>query len=215
MALNNMGGAHMALHRYDDARKQFILSASFFRSANTPAWEAQALENLAAAEIGMGNPRAAVESYGRGLQIWQQQDRIDRQAMILSRIAGLHASAGEARSAIELYNRAITLAQKSNNVVLEASNRGSLGRVHFEAGNWPAARLELDHGLRLFRECGDKRGQASTLMALGKLDLATGAELLRSAAAMFHEVGDAPGERAALDLLPEGKDSRTAKEKPA
>src|SRR5260370_27131313 len=135
--------------------------------------------------------------------------------MILSRIAGLHASAGETRSAIELYGRALTLAQKSNNVALEASNHGSLGRVHFEAGNLPAARLELDHALRLFRDCGDKRGQASTLMALGKLDLATGAELLRFAATMFREIDDASSERAALDLLPDGKDSTAAKDKPA
>src|SRR5260370_42276784 len=105
--------------------------------------------------------------------------------MILSRIAGLHASAGETRSAIELYGRALTLAQKSNNVALEASNHGSLGRVHFEAGNLPAARLELDHALRLVRACAAKRGQASTVMALGKLDLPTGAELLPSPAPLF------------------------------
>src|SRR5260370_37733439 len=96
MALNNMGGVHLSLLRHEDARKQFILSASFFRSANAPAWEAQALENLAAAEIGMGNPRAAGEGYGRALQIGRSKNGIDGQALILSPIAALPAAAGEA-----------------------------------------------------------------------------------------------------------------------
>ena len=82
MALNNMGGVQLSLRRFEEARKQFILAASFFRSAQTPSWEAQALENLAAAEGGAGDTKAAVESYGRALEIWQKQDQLDRQAMI-------------------------------------------------------------------------------------------------------------------------------------
>jgi len=211
-----MGGVHLTLRAYEEARKQFILSASFFRSAKAPAWEAQALENLAAAEAGSGNPKAAVESYGRALQLWQQQNQMERQALVLSRIASLHASAGETARAVELHSRALALAQKSNNVALEAVTHGNLGRVHFDAHNWPAARLEFEHALRLFKETGDKRGQALTLLGLGKVDLATGQEFVRSAAELFHQIGDASGEQAALDLLPSEEDSKQQpREKPA
>src|SRR5262249_54951697 len=143
MALNNMGGVHLTLRAYEDARKQFILSASFFRSAKAPAWEGQALENLAAAEAGPGNVKAAVESYGRALQTWKQKEQTARQAMILSRIATLHAAMGEFNRAVELHSRALALAQKGRNVPLEAAARGNLGRVHFDARNWAAARLEF------------------------------------------------------------------------
>src|SRR5262249_27670464 len=160
----NLGGVHIALRAYEDARKQFILSASFFRSAQAPAWEGQALENLAAAESGSGNAKAAVESYGRALQIWQQQEQTDRQAMILSRIANLHAAQGESGRAIELHSRAVALAQKTRNVALEAAAHGHLGRIHYDARNWAASKLEFEHALRLFKECGDKRSQAITLI---------------------------------------------------
>jgi tetratricopeptide (TPR) repeat protein len=217
MALNNMGGVHLTLKAYEEARKQFILSASFFRSAKAPAWEGQALENLAAAEAGSGNNKAAVESYGRALQIWQKLEQLDRQALLLNRIATLHGSLGEPGRAAELHSRAIALAQKAKNVPLEATAHGSLGRVHFDSKSCAAARLEFEHALRLFKECGDKRGQAITLASLGRLDMATGQELLRSAADLFRQIGDAAGERAALDMLPipEEDDSPKAKVKPA
>src|SRR5260370_3621975 len=144
MALNNMGGVHLAMRTYEEARKQFILAASFFRSAAAPAWEGQALENLAAAEAGAGNTKAAVESYGRALIIWQQQNQIDRQPMILNRIAGMHAAGGESQHAIELHSRALALSQKAGNVALEAATRSNLGRVHFESKNWAASRQEFE-----------------------------------------------------------------------
>jgi tetratricopeptide (TPR) repeat protein len=135
--------------------------------------------------------------------------------MILSRIAGLHAASGESKSAIELYARAIALAKKANHAALEATTRGSLGRLHFESGNWQAARLELEHALRLFREGDDKRGQALILISLGKLDIATGSDLLRSAAGLFREIGDDASERATLNLLPEPKQAAAPQDKSA
>jgi hypothetical protein len=52
-------------------------------------------------------------------------------------------------------------------------------------------------------------------MGLGTLDLATGSELLSAAASLFREIGDAAGERAALDLVPEQKSAAQANDKPA
>ncbi len=196
MALNNMGGVNLALRKYEEAHNHFILSASFFRSAKEPAWEGQAMENLAAAEAGAGNNKAA-----------------DRQAMIMNRIAAMHSALGETKRAVELHSRALALAQKSKNLPLEAVTHGSLGRVHFDAKNYAAARQEFEHALRLFSEGGDKRGQALTLIGLGKLDMATGQEFLRSAAAMFREMGDTSSERAALDLLPPAEDDSPAASK--
>ncbi len=100
-------------------------------------------------------------------------------------------------------------------MALQAATHGNLARAHFDAKSWAAARLEFEHALRLFKEIGDKRGQAITLMGLGRLDVATGHEFLRSAAAMFHQIGDVSGEQAALDLLPEAEGPEQAKMKPA
>jgi tetratricopeptide (TPR) repeat protein len=212
MALNNMGGVHLLLHRYEDARKQFILAASFFRSAQTPAWEAQALENLAAAEAGAGNSKAAVESYGRALEIWQHQNQHDRQAMILNRLAVLHLSSGDTRRSLELHSRALALAQKANSVPLVAATRASLGRLYFDARNFNAARTEFQAALLSCEQLGDKRGQANALLSLGKIDLATGHELIANAARLFREAGDSEGEKAALKTLT-GQEEEPAKVK--
>lgn len=216
MALNNMGGVHLSVRRHEEARKQFILAASFFRSSQTPVWEAQALENLAAAEAGAGNSRAAVESYGRALEIWQKQDQYDRQAMILNRLAALHLSSGENRRALELHSRALALAHKANNVPLAAATRASLGRLYFDARNFNAARTEFQAALLSYEQLGDKRGQANMLLSLGKIDIATGYDLVAHAAKLFQESGDSEGERAALDALPPAEEeSGKLKNKPA
>jgi tetratricopeptide (TPR) repeat protein len=216
MALNNMGGVHLSLRRYEEARKQFILAASFFRSAKTPVWEAQALENLAAAEAAAGNSKAAVESYGRALEIWQHQSQYDRQAMILNRLAALHLSSGENRRALELHSRALALAHKGNNILLAAATRGSLGRIYFDARNFNAARTEFQAALLSYEERGDKRGQANMLLNLGKIDIATGYDLVTHAARLFRESGDSEGERAALDALPPAEEEPgERKNKPA
>lgn len=215
-ALNNMGGVHLSLRRYEEARKQFILAASFFRSAQAPAWEAQALENLAAAEAGAGNTRAAVESYGRALEIWQRQDQYDRQAMILNRLAALHLSSGENRRALELHSRALALAHKANNVALAAATRASLGRLYFDARNFNASRTEFQAALLSYEQLGDKRGQANMLLNLGKIDIATGYDLIAHAARLFREADDGEGERAALDALPPAEEQPgELKNKPA
>ncbi|HKW75843.1 MAG TPA: tetratricopeptide repeat protein, partial [Terriglobales bacterium] len=200
--------------------KQFILSASFFRSAEEPTWEAQALENLAAAEAGMGTPKAAIQSYGRALEIWQRQDRQDRQAMILNRIAGLRTAIGDKRTALELYSRALALAQKADNQMLVANTRASLGNLYFEAKNLELARVEFVAALQIYEQQGEKSAQANTLVNLAKLDFAAGEELVRKGAALFRQLGDLQNEQAALALLqlaePEsGSGTREAKGKPA
>ena len=157
---------------------------------------------LAAAEAGLGNNRGAVESYGRALEIWQRQDQTDRQALIFNRIGAIYASIGEHKRTIELHTRALALAQSSKNVPLAAATRASLGRAHFECKQWDAAKPHFDEALRLFHQCGDKRGYAMALFHLGKLNLAAGHDMLRSAATMFRELGDTASEHAALDLLP-------------
>jgi len=45
--------------------------------------------------------------------------------------------------------------------------------------------------------------------------MATGHEYLRSAAAMFHQIGDAAGEQTVLELLPSEDEPKSAREKPA
>jgi len=132
----------------------------------------------------------------------------------MNRIAGLSAGMNDSRKAIELHMRALALAQKTANVALQASTRAALGRLHLDLKQWAAARLEFEHALQLSREMGDKRGQATALLSLGKVERATSEDLIRTAAAIFQEIGDPAGEQAANELLRTG-DSVSAKEKPA
>lgn len=217
MALNNMGGVHLSLRRFEDARKQFILASSFFRSAQAPSWEAQALENLAAAEASGGNSKAAIETYGRALEIWQRQDQHDRQAMILNRLASLHLASGDNRRSLELHSRALALAHKSGSAALAAATRSSLGRLYFDAHNFNAARSEFQAALLSYEQLGDKRGQANALLYLGKIDIATGHDMVIHAAKLFREAGDSEGEQTAFSALnpPAEEDSGKAQIKPA
>jgi tetratricopeptide (TPR) repeat protein len=215
MALNNMGGVHLTLRRHEDARNQFILAASFFRSANAAPWEGQALENEAAAEAGIGETDNAVQSYGRALEIWQRLENHERQALIMNRLAALHSSRGDRRRALDLHARALTLAHKGKNVALSAATRTSMAKLYFEVGNLNAARAEFQAALISYEELRDKRGQATALLHLGKIDIATGHDMIATAAKMFREAGDAEGEQSALEALPAREEAEAAKDKPA
>jgi hypothetical protein len=68
--------------------------------------------------------------------------------------------------------------------------------------NLNAARAEFQAALISYEELGDKRGQATALLHLGKIDIATGHELVMTAARMFREAGDPAGEQSALEILP-------------
>jgi tetratricopeptide (TPR) repeat protein len=215
MALNNMGGVHLTLGHHEDARNQFILAASFFRTAQAVPWEGQALENQAAAEAGMGDTESAVQSYGRALEIWQKLENNDRQALIMNRIASYHSTRGDLRRALDLHARALTLAHKAKNSGLSAATRTSMAKLYFEVDNLNAARAEFQAALISYEELGDKRGQATALLYLGKIDLATGHDMVMTAAKMFREAGDMAGEQSALDLLPTRDEEPAAEDKPA
>ncbi len=214
MALNNMGGVHLTLHHHEDARNQFIIAASFFRSAKAAPWEGQALENQAAAEAGMGDWEGAVQSYGRALEIWQHQENQERQALIMNRLASIHSSRGDRRRALDLHARALSLAHKAKNVALSAATRTSMARLYFEVDNLNAARAEFQAALISYEELGDKRGQATALLHLGKIDIATGHDMVLTAAKMFREAGDTASEQSALDIVPVRDDAK-AEDKPA
>ncbi len=137
--------------------------------------------------------------------------------MIFNRIGGLHSSMGDGKRAVELHERALAIAQKSKNALLEATTHSSIGRLQFETRQWEEAHSHFQSALRLFQQLGDKKGQANTLLNIGRLNLITGEQLLQSAAAMFKEIGDSEGERAALDLIQPSTEevSKAASQKPA
>jgi tetratricopeptide (TPR) repeat protein len=201
MAVNNLGGVHLVLKRYGDAQSHFRLAATFFHNAGASSWEAQALENLAATEVALGNTKAAVESYGRALQLWQNENHPERQAMILNRIASLHSSSGESRRAIDLHGRALALARQAGNLPVEAGTHTAIGRIYLELKDWKTAQANFEAAAKICEQCSDTKGRGFALLELGKLNLAVGSELIQSAAALFKEIGDVAGERAALELI--------------
>ena len=202
MALNNMGGVHLTLRHFEDARNQFIMAASFFRSAAATPWEGQSLENQAAAEAGMGDIDGTMQSYGRALEIWQRLEDQQRQALIMNRLASIHSSRGDHRRALDLHARALALAHKAKNVALSAATRTSMAKLYFEVDNLNAARAEFSAALISYEQLGDKRGQATALLHLGKIDISTGHDMVLTAAKMFREAGDLTGEQSALEILP-------------
>src|SRR5215813_10150654 len=207
MAVNNLGGVHLMLRHYEDARKQFTLAVKFFHRAKADSWQAQALENVAAAESALGNRKAAVENYGQALELWQKLNQAERQAMILNRIATLHLAEGDSKRAIDVHRQALALAQRTSSASLVANIHAGIGRVYFEMRNWAAAQAEFEEAGKISEKIGDKRGQAVALLELGKLNLAEGQELLQSAATLFKEIGDNAGAQDALALIdnPESK----------
>ena len=91
------------------------------------------------------------------------------------------------KQAIDLHQRALAIAQKSKNAFLEATTHSSLGRLKFDGRQWEDAHSHFQSALQLFQQLGDKKGQANTLLNIGRLNLITGEQLLQSAAAMFKE----------------------------
>jgi CHAT domain-containing protein/Tfp pilus assembly protein PilF len=167
-ARNNLG---FALHRQGELRAaeaSYTRALELFHQVGERGWwEANVLQNLAAVEMGLGEPEAALAADGQVLE--RQRALGDRrgEARTLNNLGVLHDRQGELGEALAAYSAALAFVKPSGDRLWEAALLHNLGAAHLRLGDFPRALSSLEAALAIRREIGDRPGEASTETAIG------------------------------------------------
>ena len=110
--------------------------------------------------------------------------------------------------ALEMHTHAVHAARERAHRALEGTALINRGQVQMAIGRPEAADVDLEQGLAVFRQLGNRGGAAQALQLLGVLDRVQGRhreayERLTETLALMREVGDRYGEAQALGALSE------------
>lgn len=155
--------------------------------------EIRALRQLGAVRIRQDRVRAAVPLLDKALLLADRAGSADLEAIVLNSLANALVESGQLDRADEVCRRAAHLLDDLAQPVGRAYIRVTQGQIAELQGRHVAA-IELIEGARwVFRQLGERRGEASADFRLGVNELALGrpvraVPLLRSAASAFHEL---------------------------
>ncbi|MEY9895170.1 tetratricopeptide (TPR) repeat protein/DNA-binding SARP family transcriptional activator [Catenulispora sp. MAP5-51] len=136
--------------------------------------------------------------------------RLDHHAIALATgLAETLRTEGPWPRALEVHEAAETVA-RSGPPGVHAGALGDLGRVRRITGGYAQAAEALEPALRIYRQLGDRFGEAVMLVELGEVRYLTGdypgaAELQEPALEIFQALGSRLGEAAALNGLGRGR----------
>ncbi|HZO23372.1 MAG TPA: tetratricopeptide repeat-containing diguanylate cyclase [Steroidobacteraceae bacterium] len=139
VTLHNLGRASENLHDWDDARQSFSESLALSRQLGYSRGEAYALRGLAAVSNASGDPKGALETLDRAMQLQQKtaDARLLGQIQLARGVAyhklqRLTESATALESALQIFLRADALGELN-------ATYSELADVYAESGNWRAA----------------------------------------------------------------------------
>ncbi|HSS49137.1 MAG TPA: CHAT domain-containing tetratricopeptide repeat protein [Thermoanaerobaculia bacterium] len=198
-ALNSLCSAFLDLGLPREALTCGHDALALHRSLGDLRGEAGALNNLGKAQAARGHSEEALAAYGQALALWRQLGLQGFEGKTLLNQARVFATLGDFERALDELDQALPrLAGQDAAEVL--NERGFL---RSRAGRSADTAADLARALDLFRQAGDRRGEAVALSDLGLLRLSLGhKESARGAfeevAATFHEMGDTVNEAYAL-----------------
>jgi len=161
VTLHNLGRAHENLEEWAEARTAFQESLDISGELHYPRGEAYALRGLAAAENGVGNPRAALEILERAEALQRETPDARLQAQIrlargvaLRQLDHLPESVASLEDALQVFQQADSLRE------LQATY-SELAAAYADMGNWRTGYRFLDQARetaeRQFRNQIDQR----------------------------------------------------------
>jgi tetratricopeptide (TPR) repeat protein len=179
--------------------EKYYESLELYRKAGDRSGEADALNNVGAVHLSLGETRKALEKYNEALPIWREVGDRRREAITLSGIGLVYRSLGETRKALEKYNEALPIRREVGDRSGEATTLNNIGSVYHSLGEMRKALEKHDEALRLRREVGDRKGEAATINNVGQVYYALGErqkalEKFNEALRLRREVGDRNGE---------------------
>ncbi len=178
------------------------------RVAGSRREEANALKMMGRALSQVGNPLKALPPYEQALPMMRAVgDRIG-EATILNEMGQAYRVAGQQHKAWELrfFHQAEQIILEMDDYAQNAEALTQIGNARLDRNNWSAIDY-YSQALSIFRERGDKAGEAHMLNNIGvaESDLWGDKEkafgLFQQAASLFQQIGDKAGEASALDNI--------------
>jgi DNA-binding SARP family transcriptional activator/tetratricopeptide (TPR) repeat protein len=152
----------------EDALRYMQLAVDLLRPAGPGSMLAIALNNLGEAYFGLGDLRAAEESYIEARDICREIGG-NAEGHALHNLGQVYQSLRRLDEAVTSYEDARRKHRASGDLWGEAMTLMHLGEVHAETGDPGKARTLLAEALRIFKQIGDESGAAETAGLLASL----------------------------------------------
>ena len=173
---SNLGLVFTALGQFEDARTHFLRALGGFEAASATDLEARVLTNLAALEVDLGHPAAALDWLERAMVAYDAaEDPVGHQNAV-GQMGSAWMAVGNPEEGFRWLDSALVLSRSYGLRQEEASNLELLADAHQDAGDavralelyQEAAAINEDLGLR-FEAATDLRKQAEILSTLGSV----------------------------------------------
>ncbi len=203
----NLCLVRMYLSEWREAKRCYERVLPLLAEAGEP--DAEALNALGGAYLGLGEPAKARESYTRSLEKKRSlQDRAG-EAYLLNNLGVLLADQDALGEALVYYGQALEAFRKLGDRDWQARTLSNLGSAYLALGEPRRARGYFEEALPIRRELKNPRGEIATLGSLGLAqerlgEVAKALESYEAALKIARESGDRSGEASSLNLLAQG-----------
>jgi tetratricopeptide (TPR) repeat protein len=169
-------GATLADSQSDDWEAERMLETclALRRGIGNQADIAATLSTLAAVRLRLGDAARAREGETEALAIFRQLGQRSEEAIVLLHLGEICLYTGDDEEAGRFFEQSLAIACDVKYQETESDCERMLGQLALERGDVPAARGRVERALEVCRAAGDKRGAATALWWLGKVDIAAG-----------------------------------------
>jgi predicted ATPase/class 3 adenylate cyclase len=144
------------------------------RKLGEPVDIAATLSTLSLVRLHAGDAEGAFTGEREALEIFRRIDNPIGEAIGLLHLGQIHAYVGDEQKAIEQLAQCLAIAQRIKYSEVESECEVNLGELALDAGETAQASKRFARALAVCREAGDKRGEATALWWMGRVDRVRG-----------------------------------------
>lgn len=167
--LHGLGIVYSHMGRYDEALDTFFRVLEVRQRLGDREDLAGTLTNIGGTFEYLEDYAQALAYYRRARAIYESLGRKNRLAIALTNLGSAHYYLEQYDEARSSYEQARALAGEVRNERLTAYVHEGLGRLYEKQGALPQARAAFEAALAGFETLGDRRGIATSLMAVGRM----------------------------------------------
>jgi predicted ATPase/class 3 adenylate cyclase len=159
---------------YLEARRMLEESLALRRGLRSPVEIAATLSTLSSVRLHEGDAAQARAYEEEAITIFRElEDRIG-EAIGLQHLGEIDRESDDHQSACRRFEECLAIARSNKYVELEGECERMLGEVALEKSDILTARARFTRALEVCSGAGDKRGEATALWCLGKIDVVEG-----------------------------------------
>ena len=172
-SLYNIGKLQADLGEREKALDVFAQALDLFRAISDRNGEAMTLNSLGGLEESSGSKPKALDFYDHALSLWRAVGDSYGEGYALLSLGRLHGGSNENQKALDYYNQALALFRKGKHPRGEAFALNGLGLLYASSPSSEDRRKALDcfhQSLPIWRDIGDRSGEAATLASLARVE---------------------------------------------